>query len=110
MRIFMLGWEFPPHISGGLGTACFGMTRGLDEIGVSVCFVLPTAIPPSAAGRIELRGAESLLGEAGKASKADPPKGVFVHGGAGGHYTGDMMGQVHRYARLAGPGGTTRAT
>lgn len=25
----MFGWEFPPHISGGLGTACFGLTKGL---------------------------------------------------------------------------------
>ncbi|EKC62780.1 hypothetical protein LEA_11669, partial [human gut metagenome] len=25
----MFGWEFPPHIAGGLGTACYGMTRGL---------------------------------------------------------------------------------
>jgi len=40
----MLGWEFPPHISGGLGTACFGMTKGLDEVGVDVTFVLPTAV------------------------------------------------------------------
>ena len=45
MRVFMLGWEFPPHISGGLGTACHGMTRGLDQLGVGVCFVLPTAVP-----------------------------------------------------------------
>jgi len=45
MRVFMLGWEFPPFISGGLGTACYGLTRGLDEIGVEVCFVLPTAVP-----------------------------------------------------------------
>ena len=51
MRVLMLGWEFPPHISGGLGTACYGMTKGLDEIGVDVCFVLPTAIPVDAAVR-----------------------------------------------------------
>ena len=29
MRVLMFGWEFPPHISGGLGTACYGMVRGL---------------------------------------------------------------------------------
>ena len=28
MRVLMFGWEFPPHIAGGLGTACYGMTRG----------------------------------------------------------------------------------
>ena len=33
MRVLMLGWEFPPHISGGLGTACFGLTKALDELG-----------------------------------------------------------------------------
>ena len=55
MKVFMLGWEFPPHISGGLGTACYGMTKGLDEIGVEVCFVLPTAIPVSASTHVTLR-------------------------------------------------------
>ena len=39
----MLGWEFPPHISGGLGTACFGLTQGLDHHGVEVLFVVPKA-------------------------------------------------------------------
>ena len=29
MRILMFGWEFPPRMSGGLGTACFGMTAAL---------------------------------------------------------------------------------
>lgn len=39
----MLGWEFPPHISGGLGTACFGLTQGLSDCGVEVLFVVPRA-------------------------------------------------------------------
>jgi glycogen(starch) synthase len=39
----MFGWEFPPHISGGLGTACFGLTRGLAAAGVEVLFVVPKA-------------------------------------------------------------------
>lgn len=41
MRVLMFGWEFPPHISGGLGTACYGMTRGLSRRGAEVLFVLP---------------------------------------------------------------------
>lgn len=41
MRTLMFGWEFPPYISGGLGTACFGITKGLTEIGAEVLFVLP---------------------------------------------------------------------
>ena len=39
----MFGWEFPPHIAGGLGTACYGMTRGLARHGVEVVFVMPRA-------------------------------------------------------------------
>ncbi|MBQ5635759.1 MAG: glycosyltransferase family 4 protein [Alistipes sp.] len=39
----MFGWEFPPHIAGGLGTACYGMTRGLARNGVDVTFVMPHA-------------------------------------------------------------------
>ncbi|MCD4725865.1 MAG: glycosyltransferase family 4 protein [Bacteroidales bacterium] len=39
----MFGWEFPPHISGGLGTACFGLTKGLMKHDVEVLFVVPKA-------------------------------------------------------------------
>ncbi len=41
MRILTFGWEFPPYISGGLGTACFGITKGLTDLGQEVIFVLP---------------------------------------------------------------------
>ncbi len=39
----MFGWEFPPHIAGGLGTACYGLTRGLAKQDVEVKFVVPRA-------------------------------------------------------------------
>ncbi|MCF8368709.1 MAG: glycosyltransferase family 4 protein [Bacteroidales bacterium] len=39
----MFGWEFPPHITGGLGTACYGMTKGLLKHGAEVLFVVPKA-------------------------------------------------------------------
>jgi len=41
MRILMLGWEFPPFISGGLGTACYGLTKALSDLGTEILFVLP---------------------------------------------------------------------
>ncbi len=41
MRVLMFGWEFPPHISGGLGTACFGLTKGLAKHNVNLAFVVP---------------------------------------------------------------------
>jgi glycogen(starch) synthase len=41
VRVLELGWEFPPRISGGLGTACEGIVRGLRAQGVDVLLVLP---------------------------------------------------------------------
>ena len=157
MKVFMLGWEFPPHISGGLGTACHGMTKGLDEIGVEVIFVLPTAVPIAANSHVKLRTAAHLragaagavLGEAefhhvklrqvdARLQAYSTPTAInpeFLRqltaqlqtsmgatatpqmvqafqaelagsaqqfaAGAGTHYTGDLMSQVYRYARLA---------
>lgn len=43
MKVLMFGWEFPPYISGGLGTACYGMTKGLAANDVEVLFVMPSA-------------------------------------------------------------------
>jgi glycosyltransferase involved in cell wall biosynthesis len=56
----MLGWEFPPFISGGLGTACYGLTKAMDRLGMPVTFVLPKADP------IRLCGGEPM---------ADPSQG-----------------------------------
>src|SRR5215471_19303373 len=44
MRVLMLGWEFPPFISGGLGTACYGLTKAMSAIGTDVMFVLPRPV------------------------------------------------------------------
>ena len=42
--ILMLGWEFPPFNSGGLGVACEGLAKGLWKKGAQVIFVLPKKI------------------------------------------------------------------
>jgi len=66
MRVFMLGWEFPPFISGGLGTACYGLTKALDQLGVKVTFVLPRTVDSEYATHVRLltpsswRAAESF--------------------------------------------------
>jgi hypothetical protein len=40
----MFGWEFPPHISGGLGTACYGIVKGLaSDRHTTISFVVPKA-------------------------------------------------------------------
>lgn len=43
-KVLMFGWEFPPHKSGGLGTACLGLTRALSHEDVDVTFVLPKRV------------------------------------------------------------------
>jgi len=44
MRVLMFGWEFPPHISGGLGTASYGLTKGMATLDdLEVIFVVPKA-------------------------------------------------------------------
>jgi glycosyltransferase involved in cell wall biosynthesis len=60
MKVLMLGWEFPPHISGGLGTACEGITRGLAHTDVDVLFVVPRAFGDERPGRMSLRGANQV--------------------------------------------------
>ncbi len=54
MRILMFGWEFPPRMSGGLGTACFGMTTALAGLGHRITFVLPQPGEASAAPFLDI--------------------------------------------------------
>ncbi len=42
MKVLMFGWEFPPHILGGLGTASYGITKGLSlQSDMQITFCLP---------------------------------------------------------------------
>lgn len=41
MKVLMLGWELPPHNSGGLGVACFQLCKALAAQGADIEFVLP---------------------------------------------------------------------
>ncbi|HEX7584144.1 MAG TPA: glycosyltransferase family 4 protein [Prolixibacteraceae bacterium] len=61
MRVLMFGWEFPPHISGGLGTACYGLTKGLAGFkDVSVIFVVPKAYGDEDQTSMKLLGANEV--------------------------------------------------
>ncbi|MCF8226628.1 MAG: glycosyltransferase [Bacteroidales bacterium] len=54
----MFGWEFPPHISGGLGTASYGLTRGLTTIpGLDIIFVVPRAYGDEDQSKMRVIGA-----------------------------------------------------
>lgn len=169
MRILMLGWEFPPFIAGGLGVACYGLTKALDRKGNEVLFILPRPVDKSHSSHIKLLSPDSSRGplrlprkhSASRRSKpaadfdpdytttefehavfkgvnasfsspypqfgaaegletqADPtilthseehggadapppiPVGIAQRGGGGGgHYSGDLVGDADRYARL----------
>lgn len=56
----MLGWEFPPYISGGLGTACYGLTRAMDNMGIKVTFVLPKGGITHRIGSVKMLGTEEF--------------------------------------------------
>jgi len=57
----MFGWEFPPHISGGLGTASYGLTKGMAALGdVQVVFVVPKAWGDEDNSVVRLLGANSV--------------------------------------------------
>lgn len=78
MRILMLGWEFPPFIAGGLGVACFGLTKSLDKLGHQVVFVLPKPVDRALSSHVKLlspaaiparaaeSGFEGLVDDAGR--------------------------------------------
>lgn len=51
MKVLTFGWDYPPHRNGGLGVACFGLTRALHGAGVEVVFVLPKTQPVVGPGR-----------------------------------------------------------
>ena len=60
MKVLMFGWEFPPHISGGLGTACYGLTKGLALNGVDVTFVMPHASGDEDERYVKIRNASDV--------------------------------------------------
>jgi len=150
----MLGWEFPPFISGGLGTACYGLTKALSDLGTEVLFVLPRGSAEAKVGRVQVLSlhekkdgrshtywtmeglehvrlipvgsalspylteseyaekvrtektatgrADTVAGQptAAPASAAGRPTSLGLLG-MPGQYAGDLLGEVHRYARMA---------
>lgn len=62
MNVLMFGWEFPPHISGGLGTACYGIVKGLaSDKNVDITFVVPkTHGNEHSANNIQLLSADHI--------------------------------------------------
>jgi len=61
MKVLMFGWEFPPHISGGLGTASYGLTRGLSTFNdLDILFVVPKAYGDEDQKAVKVLGANNI--------------------------------------------------
>ena len=61
MKVLMFGWEFPPHITGGLGTACYGITKAMmDYPGIDLTFVVPKAWGDEPTGEMKIIGANQI--------------------------------------------------
>ena len=69
MKVLMFGWEFPPLSTGGLGTACYGLTKSLSRKGIEITFVLPYSfdfenadfVKLVSAGKVKIRKISSAL-------------------------------------------------
>lgn len=61
MKVLTFGWDFPPARNGGLGVACFGLTRELSEAGIEVVFVLPKTQRAVGSPRFIFADTERLL-------------------------------------------------
>jgi len=61
MRVLTFGWEFPPQKNGGLGVACYGLTRELLHNGIEVIFVLPKTQDTTGGARFLFADDERLI-------------------------------------------------
>lgn len=81
IRVLMFGWEFPPHISGGLGTACYGIVKGLAANGVKTLFVMPSASGDEDQSAAKIINASDVAVVTGESSTVEDflDKVRFVH-------------------------------
>jgi glycogen synthase len=116
MKVLMFGWEFPPNNRGGLGTACYGLTKSLAKKGVNILLVLPKGKSEHDHLRmittndlyvdnrkIKLKAVDSLLVPYMNESEYDISLNALKNsGGAGGELYGkNLFEEVDRYAQKA---------
>lgn len=94
----MLGWEFPPFIAGGLGTACYGLTKALDRLGHEVVFVLPRPVDRTQASHIRLLSPAEIRSLAW----TPPAPGAAGGGGQGTGRVGEIPAESAGNAALLG--------
>ncbi|MFI3299160.1 MAG: glycosyltransferase family 4 protein [Rikenellaceae bacterium] len=79
MRVLMFGWEFPPHIAGGLGTACYGLTKSLCAAGVDVTFVVPRAYGDEDQSFLHIKNASDVEAHYGQLIEEEFKDGFYKH-------------------------------
>jgi glycogen synthase len=77
VRVLMLGWEFPPFITGGLGTACHGLTQAMERLDMEILFLLPAAVDGVESERIAKGAGAGSSGRTAAAAMQESP-GVAV--------------------------------
>lgn len=108
MKVLMFGWEFPPFNSGGLGTACYGLTKGLSKVGcVDVTFVLPKKVD------VKVDFLKIIFGDDKKGKyyivnsllqpylTSESYAGKLIGNIKKDFYGGDLFSEVERYGQLA---------
>ncbi len=111
MKVLMFGWEFPPLNSGGLGVACYGLTKSLSANGAQITFVVPKALEADYGflkliaanlGKVKLRGIKSII-HGYVTSEEYSQKLLKLKGNEAHHkiYGENLMEEVERYSRKA---------
>ena len=109
----MFGWEFPPISSGGLGTACQGLTKGLGNNNVDVIFVLPKAkflpekshvefLVASDISNIKVKKVDSLLIPYAGSNDYQNWRRILKKKNSQYEYGENLFEEVKRYAEIAG--------
>ncbi|MBO7502171.1 MAG: glycosyltransferase family 4 protein [Paludibacteraceae bacterium] len=90
MKALMFGWEFPPHILGGLGTACYGLTRGMSlQQDMDITFVMPRPMGDEDQSFLRMIGANSV---------PVPGRGCIEFSG---RYPDNLVEEIGNYEQVA---------
>lgn len=108
LKVLMFGWEFPPFNSGGLGVACYGLTKALaGRDDVEVTFVLPRKIPINdnymkfAFAGVEPHKVKLLSLDTALTPYITSELYSQSVNSKYSHYGGDLIAEVLRYGQLA---------
>jgi glycogen(starch) synthase len=109
-KVLMFGWEFPPYASGGLGTACYGLTRSLSRQGNEIIFVAPKADPgshnflkiiPADIKKIKIKGINSPLTPYINSKEYEKEYRKYSRSKEKTIYGKNLMEEVERFAKAA---------